>query len=132
MNNRKPFVSLLLSFILLMSIAIPVSADTATVTSKQTASIKYVALGDSLTLGYEPDMDMTVMPYGFVDRVYEQSLFHGRATMINYGLGGLTSNGLKLMLQAVASGKKVTTADIQPGLPDFRADEMLAGHAQIK
>jgi lysophospholipase L1-like esterase len=115
-----------------MSIAIPVSADTATVTSKQTASIKYVALGDSLTLGYEPDMDMTVMPYGFVDRVYEQSLFHGRATMINYGLGGLTSNGLKLMLQAVASGKKVTTADIQPGLPDFRADEMLAGHAQIK
>jgi lysophospholipase L1-like esterase len=124
--------TLLMTATLLLGLAIPVSAETTTVSSEASIATKYVALGDSLTLGFEPDMDKTVMPYGFVDRLYEQSLFHGSATMVNYGLGGLSSNGLKLMLQAVASGKKVTTADIQPGLPDFRADEMLANHAKIK
>jgi lysophospholipase L1-like esterase len=132
---QKSLFGFLLTLTLLISSSLPASAADTSAHASTAASakpIKYVALGDSLTVGYEPDMDMTVMPYGFVDRVYEQALYHGRASAANYGLGGLTSTGLKLMIDAVSSGKKATVADIQPGLPDFRADTMLADPAKIK
>lgn len=93
---------------------------------------QYVAFGDSLTVGWEPDTSLTNLPYGFVDRVYEQSLRQGRTTLANYGLGGLTSEGLKNLLQAVVEGKQVTGADIQPKLPDPRVDAMVRNTAKIK
>lgn len=85
----------------------------------------YVAFGDSLTVGYEPGMDEKSIPYGFVDRLYEQALYHGRTKLDNYGMVGLTSEGLKNYLQAVFEGKVVTAADIQAGIPDPRIDQML-------
>lgn len=57
----------------------------------------YVALGDSLTTGFEPGV---TQPYGFVDRLYEQSLFRGRASLANYGVNGLTSTGLKDLVES--------------------------------
>ena len=34
------------------------------------------------------------VPYGYVDRVYEQALYHGRAELQNYGILGLKSPGI--------------------------------------
>ncbi|MEF3305315.1 stalk domain-containing protein [Paenibacillus sp. GYB003] len=93
---------------------------------------RYVVFGDSLAIGYEPGMSVGSTPYGYSDRLYEQALIHGRATIANYGIAGLTSSGLKAMLQAVVDGKNVKGADIQQSLPDPRADQVLANAATIK
>lgn len=57
-----------------------------------------VALGDSITAGYEPGMTEQSVPYGFVERLREQGLFHERTSAVNYGILGLTSEGLKITL----------------------------------
>lgn len=83
----------------------------------------YVALGDSLTVGYEWGNEV---PYGFVDRLHEQALYKGRAMTTNYGIVGLTSTGLKHQLEAVIEEKPVQLTDIQAELsaasPAFLAD----------
>jgi lysophospholipase L1-like esterase len=86
----------------------------------------YVALGDSLTVGYEPGMTAQSVPYGFVDRVYEQALYLGRADVHNDGIIGLTSLGLKNLLQSVNEQKSAEPAAIQPGLADPRVNEMFS------
>ena len=84
--------------------------DTRTVSSPY----QVVALGDSLTTGFEPGVNQ---PYGFVDRLYEQALFRGRSELVNYGVNGLTSSGLKDLLESTVLEKdekaKKMKADIE-------------------
>jgi len=98
----------------------------------QDGVLNYVALGDSLTVGWEPDTSATNLPYGFVERVYEQGLLHGRTEMKNWGLGGLTSTGLYKLLDAVMQSKQLTAKDIQPNLPDPRLDLYLLNQKAIR
>ncbi len=92
----------------------------------------YVALGDSLTAGYEPGMNEHSVPYGFVDRLYEQSLYHGVTKLSNYGIVGLTSDGLLNLLHAIDDTKQVTASDIQLNLPDPRVDRLLSDMKKIR
>ncbi len=91
-----------------------------------------VALGDSITAGYEPGMDASGIPYGFVERLKEQGLFHGRTRAVNYGILGLTSEGLKNYVAAVRAGAPVTADAIQPKLADPRMAALAAGTAEAK
>lgn len=97
-----------------------------------TAHTKYVALGDSVTAGYEPGFTEQSVPFGFVDRIYEQALYHGTAELHNYGLIGLTSLGLSKFMQTVANGQKVTKEAIEPESLDPRFDTTFADTNQIK
>jgi lysophospholipase L1-like esterase len=123
----KRLALLLLSASLVIGLSIGgASSSLADATStSDVATYHYVAFGDSLTAGYEPGMDETSIPYGFVDRIYEQALYQGRAKLDNYGILGLTSEGLKNYLQAVSEGKVVTAPEIQAGIPDPRIEQML-------
>lgn len=91
-----------------------------------------VALGDSITAGYEPGMTEQSVPYGFVERLGEQGLFHARTSAVNYGILGLTSEGLKNYVTAIQKGVPVTGADIQANLPDPRIASFATGIAQAK
>ncbi len=91
-----------------------------------------VALGDSITAGYEPGMTETSVPYGFVDRLKEQGLFHGRTSAVNYGILGLTSEGLKNYITAIQAGSPVAAADIQPNVQDPRIASFASGIGQAK
>lgn len=110
--------TLLLTTLLLMSIPMNALAETAKVTS-------FVAFGDSITVGSEPDMNAAATPYGYVDRLYEQALFRGRATVANHGINGLNSTGLNKLMQAIAAGKVVKGTDLQSDLDDPRKDSPL-------
>ncbi|MCM3629408.1 stalk domain-containing protein [Paenibacillus glycanilyticus] len=91
-----------------------------------------VALGDSLTAGYEHGYTEKSVPYGYVEHVYEQALFHGlRAEYVNYGILGLKSEGLKLLLQAASDGRAVKPDDIQKELQDPRKDNLVGQTAQM-
>lgn len=125
--NRKA-IPLWLACCLLLAILAPSASAAEPPASEQ----HYVILGDSLAIGYEPGVKIDSVPYGYADRVYEQALLHGRATAKNYGLGGLTSTGLKNLLQATADGKKIKGSDLQPSLADPRADRIGGNTAQIK
>lgn len=81
--------------------------------SPQPKTLHYVALGDSLTVGYEWGNEV---PYGFVDRLHEQALYKGRVNIANYGIVGLTSTGLKNQLEAITQEKSVQLTEIQPEL----------------
>lgn len=88
-----------------------------------------VALGDSLTAGYEPGFteESVNKVYGYVEHVYEQALFHGlRASYTNYGVIGLQTTGLKLWMEAAAQNISLEASAIQKNLPDPRADKMFA------
>ncbi|MGG2993966.1 stalk domain-containing protein [Paenibacillus macerans] len=91
-----------------------------------------VALGDSITAGYEPGMDASGISYGFVERLKEQGLFHGRTRAVNYGILGLTSEGLKNYVAAVRAGGPVTADAIQLKLADPRMAALAAGTAEAK
>ncbi|GGH38600.1 GDSL-type esterase/lipase family protein [Paenibacillus segetis] len=94
------------------------SSVVANGTNTNTYSI--VALGDSITAGYEPGMTETSVPYGYVERLAEQGLFHGRTEATNLGILGLTSTGMKNYISAIQAGKSITADQIQAGTPDPR------------
>lgn len=101
--------------------------------AQQTAASQFiVALGDSITAGYEPGMTETSVPYGYVDRLKEQALFHGRAEVTNYGILGLTTSGLLNYVTAIKEGKAVTPDQIQEGLGDPRLAGFASGTAAAK
>ncbi|QJC53843.1 copper amine oxidase [Paenibacillus albicereus] len=108
-------------------LAAPGLAGAAPASAAQPAAgeaFQLVALGDSITAGFEPKVDYAKeLPYGYADRLYEQSLLHGRASLSNYGIVGLKTEGLKAFAQAVAAGQAIAGEAIQAGLPDYRADE---------
>lgn len=87
---------------------------------------RIVALGDSITVGYEPGMDLDSKPYGYAERLLEQGWFHGRSTLSNYGILGLTSAGLLNYTGAIKDGTAVSPEGIQAGLPDPRISQLAA------
>ncbi|CDN44631.1 stalk domain-containing protein [Paenibacillus sp. P22] len=103
-------------------------------TAAQPDDYHIVALGDSITVGYEPKVEYTVAspPYGYAERLYEQALLHGRASLSNYGIAGLKSSGLKAFVSAIGSGAPITADAIQPSLPDPRTNEFGAAAAKIR
>ncbi|WP_342481022.1 stalk domain-containing protein [Paenibacillus sp. FSL L8-0340] len=94
---------------------------------------RIVALGDSITAGYEPGMtDVNVKPYGYAERLLEQGYYHGRSTLGNYGILGLTSTGLLNYTGAIKDGAVITAEGIQAGLPDPRIEQFAALTPQIR
>ncbi|WEK54906.1 MAG: stalk domain-containing protein [Candidatus Cohnella colombiensis] len=121
----------LLSIALLTCILIPSTTFAAAVQETKTASSNpyhIVALGDSVTVGYEPGLDETATPYGYTERVYEQALFHSHSVINNFGILGLTTSGLSNLLQGAAAGKTLKAVDLQ----DFSTfvDPRIAQYAQ--
>lgn len=79
-----------------------------------------VALGDSITAGFEPNGKLGADTYGFVERLEEQGWFHSETQAINLGVVGLTSDGLLNYVTALQSGTAVTADSIQADLKDSR------------
>ncbi|WP_424767329.1 stalk domain-containing protein [Paenibacillus sp. sgz302251] len=115
---------------LISSTAYAAGADEKTPTR---SGYSIVAVGDSVTAGYEYGFTEQSVPYGFVEHVYEQALFRGlRAEYTNYGVLGLRTNGLKRLLEAVQNQVAVTGPDIQSSLPDPRAEQIFAKTGQLR
>lgn len=93
---------------------------------------RIVSLGDSLTVGYEPGMDINSKPYGFIDRLLVQGLYHGRTEVANLGILGLKTKGLDQYVQAIVDERAVSADEIQSGLKDPRAAAMGAEAAKAK
>lgn len=115
-SKMIPF-GLILYLALLASLIYTLSSTEAK--SDNQAAI-YVALGDSITLGYEPHV---LAPwYGFADRLYEQLLYRSRAEYVNYGVFHLTSAELMIMVEAAAEGRELSLVEWHPN--DSRAAEL--------
>ncbi|ANE47001.1 hypothetical protein SY83_12765 [Paenibacillus swuensis] len=113
--------------------ALLTSAVTAAPVKNPTSqNIEYVALGDSLTVGYEPGYTADSAPYGFVERLYEQALYHGMTEVKNYGINGLTTSGLKKYIAAIAEDLTITAGEIQPELSGDLADKRAGQTAEVK
>ncbi|CAM2916206.1 copper amine oxidase [Paenibacillus taichungensis] len=106
--------------------SLPLQKDAVAVTK----DFRLVTLGDSITVGYEPNLKE--LPYGYVERLQEQGLLHGRTQVDNYGIAGLKSSGLKNFADAIKEGKALTSEAIQPSLPDPRAAQVGANIAAIR
>ncbi|MEK4053896.1 stalk domain-containing protein [Paenibacillus sp. FSL F4-0087] len=106
--------------------SLPLQKDAVAVTK----DFRLVTLGDSITVGYEPNLKE--LPYGYVERLQEQGLLHGRTQVDNYGIAGLKSSGLKNFADAIKEGKALTSEAIQPSLPDPRAVQVGANIAAIR
>ncbi|MFC5530632.1 stalk domain-containing protein [Cohnella yongneupensis] len=110
----KRFVHVVIVAFLALMIVLPsfASAEAAPAVAKPNV-YNIVALGDSLSVGYEKGFDEKSVPYGYVDRVYEQALFRGRAKLTNYAIMGLTTPGQMKLLDAAQAGKSLTADEIQ-------------------
>lgn len=135
LNSFKRILAAGTSGILLLSVLSLVGGGT--VNAAEAAAnpdvFNIVALGDSITAGYEPGMtDINVKPYGYAERLLEQGWYRGRASLTNYGILGLTTAGLRNYTGAVATGVTIAPADIQAGLPDPRITQFAAITSQVK
>ncbi|MFS0723921.1 stalk domain-containing protein [Paenibacillus sp. 1P07SE] len=92
---------------------------------------RIVAIGDSLTAGYELGFTEDSKPYGYVERIYEQALFRGRTEVANYGILGLRTEGLDAWLAAARDGREITPAEIAGAAVDPRADAIVKSTAQL-
>lgn len=92
---------------------------------------KIVSFGDSLTTGYEPEKAPSDY-YGFVPRLGEQSRFHGRTEVDNYGISGLNSAGLEHYVKALRANTNTTVDNIQAGLRDPNAAVFAADVAGVR
>lgn len=93
---------------------------------------RIVALGDSISAGYEPGMNESSVPYGYVERLREQGLYYSRTKIYNYGILGLTSSGLKNYVSAIQDGAAIKPEEIQRGLLDPRISAFAAGIADAR
>jgi len=106
---RRALPVLATAVALLSSSVLPASAAVP-------AAYHIVAIGDSVTAGYEPTEQInngTSAPYGYADRILEQSLFRKSSTLANYAILGLTTPGLTNLLQGAADGKPLQSSDLQ-------------------
>ncbi|MFC4302376.1 stalk domain-containing protein [Cohnella boryungensis] len=111
----------------LLALAASAIALTATAASASAAGTqlepkaqRIVALGDSVSVGFEPKdaiISGAEAPYGYVDRILEQSLFRERSQLSNYAIMGLTTPGLVRLLEGAAEGKPLASSELQ----DFSA-----------
>ncbi|ULO06967.1 copper amine oxidase [Paenibacillus sp. 19GGS1-52] len=109
------------------------AAEAATVTqSPQQDVFRIVALGDSITAGYEPGMTESTKPYGYAERLLTQGWYHGRSELSNYGILGLTTTGLSNYTEAIREGTATTPDGIQAGLPDPRIAQFAALVPQVR
>lgn len=137
LNAWKKILTAGTSSLLLFSVLISAgggSANAATVVSQESQQdvFRIVALGDSITAGYEPGMtDPNTKPYGYAERLLEQGWFHGRSTLNNYGILGLTTAGLRNYTGAIKDGTVITPDGIQAGLPDPRIQQFAQLTTQI-
>lgn len=141
-TNRFAFVFAMLLVVLFAASSIlspgALAASSGTTGAADAAgtagTYKIAALGDSVTAGFEPQAlsDPKFVPYGYVDRLKEQGLYHGRTEVANYGILGLTSEGLANYAAAVKEGLPVKPDDIQSGLNDPRIADLAAGTAKAK
>ena len=98
-----------------------------------TKEYRMVTLGDSITVGFEPGMeDLNTSPYGYVERLEEQALLHGRTKVTNYGIAGLKTTGLLQFTDAIAKGEKKSSEAIQPKLSDPRVEDFTDQIKQIQ
>jgi len=122
------------SLLLFSAVAIggTVNAATAATVPSGQEIFNIVALGDSITAGYEPGMtDLNAKPYGYAERLLEQGWYHGRTSMVNYGILGLTTEGLRNYTGAIATGAVITPDGIQAGLRDPRITQFAESTAQV-
>lgn len=132
-KSLAPVTSVMLIAVLLLGSwgAAPVSAQEQQL-AKNDNTYRIVSLGDSLTVGYEPGMEINSKPYGFVDRLLEQGLTHSRTEVVNLGINGLKTGGLNQYVQAILDERAISVSDIQSGLKDPRAAIIGAEAAQAK
>jgi len=115
-GSKKWIIATSIALGLFMSFTTAMAAASKdSVSTQRGATNHYVAFGDSLTAGYEPYKGRY---YGFVDRLYEQALYHGRAALVNDGIDGLTSTGLRTWLDSVVKDRPIDIAMVQPYLDD--------------
>lgn len=129
------FASGLLLFTVLINVhAGPAVAAAAAVAQGTEQDVfRIVALGDSITAGYEPGMtDPSVKPYGYAERLLEQGWYHGRSELKNYGILGLKTAGLLQYTGAIKDSAVITPEAIQPGLSDPRTLQFAALAPQIR
>ncbi|WP_025688506.1 stalk domain-containing protein [Paenibacillus zanthoxyli] len=108
-------------------------ASAAAAEAAQPDVVSIVTLGDSITAGYEPGMNLSSKPYGYAERLLEQAWFDGkRATLGNYGILGLTTAGFRNYTAAIKDSTAITADSIQPGIADPRLDSFAAKAAQTK
>ncbi len=125
-------LTLAMTAIIALTTVFPAAAADKEITSKD--AYRIVALGDSISVGYEPGMTASSVPYGYVDRLYEQALFHGRSELVNYAIMGLTTPGLSNLLQGAADAKPLSSADLQDSFDDRvikHADEIASKTSDI-
>lgn len=78
---------LLLSALISVGAGTANAADTTAIQDSGQDVFRIVALGDSITAGYEPGMtDVNTKPYGYAERLLEQGWYHGRSALTNYGI----------------------------------------------
>ncbi|MBT2293230.1 copper amine oxidase [Paenibacillus albidus] len=93
----------------------------------QSDVFRIVTLGDSITAGYEPGMtDPNIKPYGYAERLLEQAWYHGRSDLSNYGILGLTTEGLRNYTEAIKDGAATLPDRIQIGISDPRIGQFAA------
>ncbi|XEC95495.1 stalk domain-containing protein [Paenibacillus tarimensis] len=113
-----------------VSITAAAEADTSV---RQHSTFRIVGIGDSLTAGYEHGFTLDSVPYGYVERVFEQALFRGRAEYANYGVLGLKLEGLQNWLAAAEQQKPAEASSIQDGLAEYPlASETIAKTAKLR
>lgn len=133
--KKSHILSGVMSLILMISGAGSAAAAAGgAVQAASSSSYKIVALGDSITAGFEPAMVTQVNPkaYGYVDRLQEQGLFRGRTVTVNYGILGLKTEGLSHYVKAIKEGRTLTPDELQPALVDPRAASFGQGTAAAK
>jgi len=118
--NRRSLLVLLIALLTL-----PIMSNA---TAAQAPPARIVAIGDSVTVGYEVGLSEKSVPYGYVERVYEQALFHGRAELSNYAVLGLTTPGLISLLKGAQEGRKMTANDLDQDFSVY-ADGRIAAFA---
>lgn len=138
LGNWKKIWATGISSLLLLSALISVgagtanAADTTAIQDSGQDVFRIVALGDSITAGYEPGMtDVNIKPYGYAERLLEQGWYHGRSTLTNYGILGLTTAGLRNYTGAIKDGSVITAEGVQAGLPDPRIEQFVKLTPQI-